>query len=179
MTHLFDASSLVEVLFTGRIEAAFDQHVLDLTVYEVGNALWNHRHLRERLGDDRLERLLGVLADLEGQVVVEPVDALDLSRTMDVAVGESITFYDAAYVVTAERLDATLLTEDGALAEAAADSVEVRRVETLYRDLIISRYLDGAISRQEAVNELGTDILDEVVTAREAIEEDVEWDLHG
>lgn len=51
-------------------------------------------------------------------------------------------------------------------------------IETLYRDLIISRYLDGAMSREEAVDELGADILDEVVAAREAIEEDVEWSLH-
>jgi hypothetical protein len=51
-------------------------------------------------------------------------------------------------------------------------------VETLYRDLVISRYLDGSITRAEAVDELGADIVDEVAAAREAIEEDVEWGLH-
>lgn len=51
-------------------------------------------------------------------------------------------------------------------------------VETLYRDLVISRYLDGSITRSEAVDELGADVVDEVAAAREAIEEDVEWGLH-
>lgn len=51
-------------------------------------------------------------------------------------------------------------------------------VETLYRDLVIGRYLDGSITRAEAVDELGADIVDEVAAAREAIEEDVEWGLH-
>lgn len=51
-------------------------------------------------------------------------------------------------------------------------------VETLYRDLIIRRYLDGTITRAEAVDELGVEVVDEVAAAREAIEEDVEWGLH-
>lgn len=51
-------------------------------------------------------------------------------------------------------------------------------VETLYRDLIISRYLDGTITRGEAIDELGADVVDDVAAAREAIEEDVEWGLH-
>lgn len=52
-------------------------------------------------------------------------------------------------------------------------------LETLYRDLVISRYLDGTITRAEAVDELGAEIVDEVVAARDAIEVDVEWGLHG
>lgn len=51
-------------------------------------------------------------------------------------------------------------------------------VETLYRDLVIGRYLDGSITRAEAVDELGADIVDEVAAAGEAIEGDVEWGLH-
>lgn len=129
MTRLFDASSLVEALLSGRVEATFDQHALDLTVYEVCNALWKHRHLRERIGDDRLARLLAVLEGLEDQLAVEPVDALDLSATMTIAREESITFYDAAYVACAEREALTLVTEDGALADAAASYVDTISLE--------------------------------------------------
>lgn len=51
-------------------------------------------------------------------------------------------------------------------------------VETLYRDMVISQYLDGDITREEAIDELGADIVDDVDAAQEAIEEDVEWGLH-
>lgn len=52
-------------------------------------------------------------------------------------------------------------------------------VETLYRDMIISRYLSGELTRAEAVDELGPAVINEVDSAREAIEEDVEWGLHA
>jgi hypothetical protein len=52
-------------------------------------------------------------------------------------------------------------------------------VETLYRDMVITRYLDGDLTREEAVDELGAAVIKEVDSAREAIEEDVEWGLHA
>jgi predicted transcriptional regulator len=51
-------------------------------------------------------------------------------------------------------------------------------VETLHRDMIISRYLDGDLTRQRAIEELGADVVTQVDSARAAIEEDVEWGLH-
>jgi hypothetical protein len=52
-------------------------------------------------------------------------------------------------------------------------------VETLYRDMVITRYLDGDLTREEAVDELGAAVINEVDSAREAIEDDVEWGLHA
>ncbi|MFB6175756.1 MAG: hypothetical protein ABEI99_01180 [Halobaculum sp.] len=52
-------------------------------------------------------------------------------------------------------------------------------VETLYRDMIAARYLADEISRAEAVEELGAETLEEVETAREAVETDVEWGLQA
>lgn len=52
-------------------------------------------------------------------------------------------------------------------------------VETLYRDMVISRYLDGDITREKAIDELGVDVVENVESAREAIEDDVEWGLHA
>lgn len=51
-------------------------------------------------------------------------------------------------------------------------------VETLYRDMVVSRYLSGTISREDAVEELGREIVDNVDAARNAVDEDVEWGLH-
>lgn len=52
-------------------------------------------------------------------------------------------------------------------------------VETLYRDMVVSQYLSGDISRDEAVDELGVDTVESVDAAREAVEEDVAWGLHA
>jgi hypothetical protein len=52
-------------------------------------------------------------------------------------------------------------------------------VETLHRDMIVSRYLDGDLTREEAIEELGADVVTQVESARKAIEEDVEWGLHA
>jgi len=47
-------------------------------------------------------------------------------------------------------------------------------VETLYRDMIISRYLDGDLTHEEAVDELGADVVEQVESGGDAIEDDVE-----
>ena len=52
-------------------------------------------------------------------------------------------------------------------------------LETLYRDMIVSRYLDDEITREEAVDHLGIELVEEVEAAREAVEEDVKWGLQA
>ena len=50
-----------------------------------------------------------------------------------------------------------------------------RGIETLYREMLINRYLEGELTREEAVDELGAVTVDELDAAREAIEADVNW----
>ena len=52
-------------------------------------------------------------------------------------------------------------------------------VETLYRDMVVSRYLADEIAREEAVEQLGADVVNEVETARDAVEDDVRWGLQA
>lgn len=52
-------------------------------------------------------------------------------------------------------------------------------VETLWRDLVIEQYLEGEISKDAAIDELGRDVVHEVDRARSAVEADVEWGLDG
>lgn len=52
-------------------------------------------------------------------------------------------------------------------------------VETLYRDMIVSRYLADDITREEAVEHLGVDVVDDVDSARDAVEQDVGWGLRA
>ena len=52
-------------------------------------------------------------------------------------------------------------------------------VETLYRDMLISKYLADEITLEEAVDELGVEVVEDVKSARNAIEEDVKWGLQA
>lgn len=52
-------------------------------------------------------------------------------------------------------------------------------VETLYHDMLISRYLVDEITREEVIDELGIEGVEDVDSARDAIEEDVEWGIRA
>ncbi|PSP66975.1 hypothetical protein BRC85_07780 [Halobacteriales archaeon QS_1_69_70] len=52
-------------------------------------------------------------------------------------------------------------------------------VETLYRNMLVRKYLADEITREEAVDQLGIEVIEEVESARAAVEEDVEWGLHA
>lgn len=52
-------------------------------------------------------------------------------------------------------------------------------IETLYRDMLISMYLADEITREEAVDELGAAVVEDVESARDAVEEDIEWGLRA
>lgn len=132
MTLLFDTSSLVTVILDqgGRgVDQLFDEYVLDLTFYETGNVIWKAHALQDRLDADDLERLLSFLERLESQVTVLSVDSLEFERTMEVAVDEELTFYDAAYVACAERDDHRLVTEDRELRSCARSYVDTISVQ--------------------------------------------------
>ncbi len=45
------------------------------------------------------------------------------------------------------------------------------------RDVVIARYLEGEMSRQQACEELGVDVINQVDQAKTAIDEDIEWAL--
>lgn len=50
-------------------------------------------------------------------------------------------------------------------------------VDELWRDVVVAKYLDGDISRRQAVEELGQEYVRRVDQAETAIEEDVRWGL--
>jgi len=50
-----------------------------------------------------------------------------------------------------------------------------RGVEDLYRDLVLSRYLQGDLSREEAVDAIGPDVVQRADREVEAMTDDVAW----
>jgi predicted nucleic acid-binding protein len=81
-------------------------HVLDLTTYEVGNALLRGQ---SRTPADRVAIVLGSLGEICPAITPGEED-LQLACTL--ASEHELTLYDAAYAAVARRRDATLVTLD-------------------------------------------------------------------
>jgi predicted nucleic acid-binding protein len=124
MKFLFDASSMVQVIKSCEEEKTLrllsENCILDLTKYEVGNALWKEHVLRQAIEADEFRESLDLLRTIILRTKVLSVDAQDLPDVAEVAEKERITFYDASYVIIAKVQNLTLVTEDANLAKAAS-----------------------------------------------------------
>jgi predicted nucleic acid-binding protein len=124
MKFLFDASSMVQVIKNCEEEKTLrllsENCILDLTKYEVGNALWKEHILHRTIGADEFRESLGLLRTIILRTKVLSVDARALPDVAEVAEKERITFYDASYIMTAKVQRLTLVTEDTHLTKTAA-----------------------------------------------------------
>lgn len=91
----------------------------ELAFLELANALCTF--VRHGRGDETRARLV-LAAAYRLPVVAAPVLLL-APRALNVAIERSLTAYDASYVVLAEQLRATLVTDDHALAAATPNAV--------------------------------------------------------
>lgn len=129
MPQLFDASSLINLIVERGEETLNllrNNYVLDLTFYEVGNALWRMHFLVKKISASDVEALMDVMVDLVGWINMVSISDLDLIKIMKLAADRGITFYDAAYVVAAKLKRLTLITDDVKLTKAASRLVKVK-----------------------------------------------------
>ncbi|MFB6140224.1 MAG: hypothetical protein ABEJ26_07290 [Halosimplex sp.] len=54
-----------------------------------------------------------------------------------------------------------------------------RGIEDLWKDVILARYLDGDIGREEAVELVGRSTVERAEREREVVEDDVAWGLNA
>ena len=126
MRHVLDASELIP-LIVGRgkrlVAEASNQGIFttDLAIYETCNALWKLPALLKSISFEDAEDIAKLLRDLAASDILELLDyrGLDVARTLNTANTEHITFYDASYIVIADAVGATLVTEDKKLRQAA------------------------------------------------------------
>lgn len=125
--YLLDASSLLNVI--GRLgESALRGlrgcSILDLTVYEVGNGVWSlvylHREIDYEGGLKLMKAVVRLLAELRVIDIGEKV-----LEAYDLTIKEGLTFYDASYLVAAQSMGLTLVTDDAKLAEKAEKYLNV------------------------------------------------------
>jgi predicted nucleic acid-binding protein len=110
------------------------EYLLDMTMYEVGNAIWRISKLTNRSDEsaalDAVEQAYYLTALME----VAKVEGLEgLTGTMEIAFDGGLSFYDSAYLHTARRTGVTLVTEDERLLrrarEVGVNCVKVRDLE--------------------------------------------------
>jgi predicted nucleic acid-binding protein len=123
-----DCSALVDALSgapgTEKLRqhlAGEDLHAPQLVDYEVVSALRGPI----RRGSITADRAADLLADYES-LPVQRWHADDALRRRALQLRESVSAYDAAYVVLAEALECPLVTRDGRLARSSGHSVEIR-----------------------------------------------------
>jgi predicted nucleic acid-binding protein len=129
LTFLFDASALVNVVVS-RAEASIDitrgHGILDLTLYETGNALWKLGTIHRRLSVEEASSLLAVTAKLSKHMTVLSASEADLPLILSMAFRERASFYDSAYVHLARERALELITDDSRLMKIASKYVKTR-----------------------------------------------------
>ena len=122
-TYLLDSSAIAIILIEKREDALNllrGRATISLAYYELCNILWKEAFLL-KLVDTQValktaEHLAYILSEMHVENLSSPKDLYEL---MKVALETGLTAYDASYLYAAEKLSATLVTEDNKLSEAA------------------------------------------------------------
>ena len=104
----------------------WESSTVSLAYYEVGNAVWRECFLLNRIIPKEAAKLLkSIFAILQAMDVAVLEDEELGTAILNMAGRLNITYYDAAYLIEAQRFNKTLVTDDEKLANAA-ESVGVK-----------------------------------------------------
>ena len=132
---LIDASSLMLLMKTANIQTELDHlrtsFLLDLTFYEVGNAIWKETRLTKFLTKNESEVLRNRVQTVLARIDKILSEASNFQKILDISEGEKLSFYDSSYLFAAKEKGLVLVTEDKELRTKAEKQVEVQNVATL------------------------------------------------
>src|ERR1700730_5996383 len=119
MTYLFDASSLILLIRSShedrKLAIVNDSRILDLTIFEVGNALWKESELLKTLGTEDVENLVRAVVRALATLESIALTTEDFAEVLGIARKEKLTFYDSSYLYVAKKNRLTLVSHDGRL----------------------------------------------------------------
>jgi predicted nucleic acid-binding protein len=132
---LIDASSLMLLMKTANIQIELEHlrtsFLLDLTFYEVGNAIWKETCLAKFLTKNESEVLRNRVQTVLARTDKILSEASDFQKILDISESEKLSFYDSSYLFAAKEKGLVLVTEDKELRIKAEKHVEVQNVATL------------------------------------------------
>src|SRR5208283_2849583 len=133
--YLLDASAFMLLIKKAdpqtTIECLQESSVLDLTFYEVGNAIWKESTLTRLLTPDgakTLQKMAQTILTKTDCVSSEP-DSFE--KILEIAKTEKLTFYDSSYIHFAKERGLQLITEDKELKMKAQKYIKVQNITTL------------------------------------------------
>lgn len=129
MTRLFDASSLFFVLLKLELQKAAEllsgNGILDLTGYEVGNAVWKQCKVFRVLSEEEAVRFMSSFSKILREMQVFSITDVGMEEVEELALHQEISFYDTSYIYVAKQMKMDLVTDDNKLASVAAKYVPV------------------------------------------------------
>jgi predicted nucleic acid-binding protein len=133
--HLIDTSSLMLLMKTANIQTELDflktSSLLDLTFYEVGNAIWKETCLTKFLTEKDSETLRNRVQTVLTRIDRISSEASNFKKILDISESERLSFYDSSYLFIAKEKGLILVTEDKGLRAKAEKHVEVQNVAIL------------------------------------------------
>ncbi|HKW05698.1 MAG TPA: type II toxin-antitoxin system VapC family toxin [Nitrososphaerales archaeon] len=135
MSFLFDTSSLLLLIRSPheerKIEAIRDSKVLDLTYYEIGNALWKESELLKILSRDELSKVVNAVVKCFENIESIKLLGKDLTDILDIARRERLSFYDSSFLYAAKKIGMTLVSEDEKLLRASKKHAKAQTLQSL------------------------------------------------
>ncbi len=116
--YLYDASAILNLVKRGEIRIFAKGCTVDLTIYEVINAVWKEYYLLKKIRAETAYRLVELLSKILNVLDLHTIRGSE-KEVLDIAVKEGITIYDASYIYIAARNKLALVTDDKKLAEIA------------------------------------------------------------
>jgi len=134
-SHLIDASSLLLLMKKADIQIELDyfksSYLLDLTFYEVGNAIWKDTYLTKFLTKGESEALRNRIQIVLGRTDRIGSEAANFQKILDISESERLSFYDSSYLFAAREKNLILVTEDRELRAKAEKHVKTQNAATL------------------------------------------------
>jgi len=133
--YLLDTSSLMLLMKTANLKTQLNflqtSYLLDLTFYEVGNALWKETCLTKFITKNEaqtLQKNIQIVLTKTDKICCETTDFYKISEIADT---ENLSFYDSSYLFISQEKGLILVTEDKKLSSKAEKHIEVKNIATL------------------------------------------------
>jgi predicted nucleic acid-binding protein len=135
MKYLLDASAFILLIKKADIDSTVqcleNSLVLDLTFYEVGNAIWKESSLTKFLTPKEAEKLMTTAETVLANINRVTNEAKDFQKILKIAQTEKLSYYDSSYVYSAKEIGLQLVTEDKELRTKTRKYVDAITVSAL------------------------------------------------
>ncbi|MGQ9469722.1 MAG: type II toxin-antitoxin system VapC family toxin [Nitrososphaerales archaeon] len=128
---LFDSSAIINLCGERKIDRLLEGWTLNLAFYELGNAVWKQVHIQKGMTMDEANMVLDSLIEIFRRMKKPKKE--DALKTLEIAIKESLTYYDAAYINAAIENSLTLVTDDEKLYKISKKYVKTAKSDELFQ----------------------------------------------